>query len=472
MSYNENIEIIGSFSLSSSKVPLYEIGDLSSFRVQFIKSEGSLNNYISAKACILTASGIKVFAISFIDVNGKESTIVQIPLTGQTIDSLVKSINSYQDIVCEIVNASGFISTMLLEDTAFVDISGKWAYFNSSNIDINSAYTSLDNDLRFYLTSVEPISEQKNLTQSLGGFVSLSEVYKGLSLSDSLSIYDNVMYINTKSISYNFSILDLQKSEYLQINDEIIKINKWVGNVAYISERNVFDTPLRMHPKGSIVREIAKNNFFDANFGDNRKQYRCIAIKNNNKTDIAKNVKVFLNINSRNNLSIIRLAIEPPSSDYYSGISSSSGITAFSVSDLVGKFENNHFASAPLVFTSGSNTGQFRIVKSYNKTSGVLELDQRLPNAISVGDEFYIDTAPSQRIKSGTKLPVGSRVSAFFDANDRNNALSININRNRLSGFDLRPNEVVYIWVEREISESNDEFINNRFALSLVYNKI
>lgn len=469
---SEKVEIIGSFSLSSTKAPSYDVADLSSFKIQFIKLDTSLTNYISAKACILTANGIKVFAVSFKDINGSETTAIQIPLTGQTIDSLVKKINTYQDVVAEIVNSSGFVSTLLLDDTSFIDISGKWAYFNSSDIDINSVYTSLDSDIRFYLTSAESVAVQKNLTQSLGGFVSLSEVYNGFSLSEPLSIYDNVMSINTKSISYNFSIIDLQKSDYLQINDEIVKVGKWVGTVAYLQERNSFNTPLRMHPKGSIVREIAKNNFFDNNFGADRKQYRCIAVKNTNKNDVAKNMKVFFNIYSRNNLSNVRLAIESPLSDYYTNISSSTGITAFSVSNLVGKFDQNHFVSSPIVFTNGVNIGQIRIVKSYNPTSGILELDQRLPNPISIGDAFYIDTAPSQRIKSGTKKPSGSNISDFFDVNNKTNALSINVKGNRASGFDLRPDEVIYVWMERSIDESNDEFINNRFSLSILYNKV
>lgn len=48
----------------------------------------------------------------------------------------------------------------------------------------------------------------------------------------------------------------------------------------------------------------------------------------------------------------------------------------------------------------------------------------------------------------------------------------MNIGGNRLNGSDLRPNEVIYVWIERSISESNDEFINNRFSLSVKYSKV
>ena len=465
-------EFSGTFNLTSKTAPSYVGDSLSVFKIQFVKNETSITLFTSAKACILTANDIKVFAVVFKDENGVESTVIQIPLVGQTIDDLVALLNTYPDVSADVINSAGFTSTLILNDTAFIDISGKWAYFNSTNIDVNSVFSSLDQDIRFILTSAEPVAVQNNLVQSLGGYVSLSEVYDGLLLSDTMSIYDSTLYINPQSLGSRFSLVDLQKSEYIQINDEIMKIGKWVGNIAYISERNSFDTPLRMHPKNSIVREISKNDFFDTNFGADRKQYRCIAIKNINTSDVAKNMKVFFNVNSRNNLSKIRLAIEAPLSDYFAGAASTIGITAFAVTDLVGSFDSSYFVSAPIVFTSGKNIGQVRIVKSYNPTSGTIELDQRLPYTISIGDSFYIDTAPSQRTKSGTKAPTGSRVSAFYDAINTDSAISINIGGNRLNGSDLRPNEVIYVWIERSISESNDEFVNNRFSLSVKYSKV
>lgn len=472
MSVLDKPEFSGTYNLTSETVPSYVGDSLSAFKIQFVKDETSVTLFTSAKACVLTANDVKIFAVVFKNENGVESTVIQIPLVGQTIDDLVALLNTYPDISADVVNSAGFTSTLILSDTAFADISGKWAYFNSVNIDVNSVFSSLDQDIRFVLTSAEPVAIQNNLVQSLGGYVSVSEVYDGLLLADTMSIYDSVMYINPQSLSARFSLVDLQKSEYVQVNDEIMKISKWVGNIAYISERNSFDTPLRMHPKNSIVREISKNDFFDTHFGPDRKQYRCVAIKNINTSDVAKNMKVFFNVNSRNNLSRIRLAIEAPLSDYFAGTASTSGITAFTVTSLVGEFDSSHFVSAPLVFTSGQNIGQVRIVKSYNPTSGTIELDQRLPYTISVGDSFYIDTAPSQRTKSGTKAPSGSRVSAFYDVTNEDNAVSINVGGNRLSGSDLRPNEVVYVWIERSIAESNDEFPNNRFSLSVKYSKV
>lgn len=464
-------EISGIYNLTSSEKALYSSVDSSAIRIQFLKNENSITPFVSAKFCVITAEDVKILVGVFSDSLGVESTIIQIPLLGQSIADLVSSLNKYVDVFAESVNSFDYLSCSLLKDTAFTNASGSWVYFSAETFDINSSYSSLSLDIRYFLTSAEPVSSQNNLNQSLGGYVSTNEINRCASLLSSLSIYDKILYLD-KPISSGFSITELQKNNYVQINDEIIKISKWSGNVGYIEERNVYETSLRCHPKGSVVREIVKNNFFDMKFGDNKKQYRCIAVKNINNKDVAKNMKVFFKINSRNNLSSTRLAIEIPNSDYYSGVSSSSGITSFSVNSLVGKYKDNHFLSSPIVFTSGLNSGQKRLVKSFNRSSGIIEIDERLPNNISSGDNFYIDTAPSSRIKSGTKTPIGNNISNFFSASSEQDAVSINVSGLRESGSDLKPGEVIYIWVERELLPSNDEFLDNRFSVSLIYSKV
>lgn len=471
MSALDTPTIYGTFPLTANVSASYTSTDNSVIRMQFKRSTDSLTSFVSAKFCIVTANDVKVLAGVFAKEDGSTITLIQIPLLGQSIKDLVNTLNSYSDIVAEPVNSAGFIASDLLEDTAFIDASGKWVYFEASKVIRNNVYSTLNIDLKYMLTSTEPLMAQRNLTQSLGGYVSLSEVYRNVRLANPLSIYDNTIYIDQSSLSSTFTIKDLQKMEYLQIQDEIVKISKWLDYTAYLSERNVYNTPLRFHPKNSVIREISKNSFFDGALGTDLKQYRCIAIKNTNPTETAKNLKVFFKFPSRNNLSGLKIAIEAPTSDYYSGAVTSGGITAFAVADLVGKFTTDHYALAPISFTSGLNTAQSRVIKSYNPTSGTLVLDNRLPNPISEGDEFFIDTAPSQRVKSGTKAP-SAPCSSFYDATNEENALSINVQGNRSSGTDLLPNEVVYVWVERSIAESNDEFLNNRTSLSLIYSRV
>jgi hypothetical protein len=181
----------------------------------------------------------------------------------------------------------------LVEDTAFTTSNGSWVYFSCFSKDINSTYYQLGKDLRFYLTTAEPLSEQKNYNQSIGGFISTTQVCRGLLLKDSISIYEKILVVDENALSNDFSVIDMQKNEFLQINDEVVRIDKWIGLSAYVSERNVFATPLRMHSQGTVIRELIKNSFFDANFGTDRKQFRCLAIKNINSTNTAKDVNIF-----------------------------------------------------------------------------------------------------------------------------------------------------------------------------------
>lgn len=464
--------ISGNYSLTSTSAASYTLLQNSAMRIEYTRSANSTSTYISAKFCILTVEDIKVFAGVYTDENDNEVTLIQIPLVGQTITDLVTQINRYADTFAEVVNNLGFVNAATLSDTAFTVSNGSWIYFTAIDATANSVFAQLQSDLRFYLTSAEPLVEQKNLTQSVGGFVSNTQVCGGAILFESLSVYDKILVVSESSLSSDYTLLDLQKNKYLQINDEIVAVDKWVGLSAYLSHRNVFDTPLRMHPKGSIVREIIKNNFFDTNISTQSKQYRCLAIKNINSSNEVKDLRLYFNIGSRNNLSEIKVALEVPRSDYYSGISSTTGITSFSVYNLMNEYADDHFKGAPIKFTSGSNVNQTRIVKQFVGSTGTIVLDQRLPSNIAVGDNFYIDSSPSTRIKSSAAKPVSSAITEFFNPSAFDNSIPINIAGNRVGGNSLKPNEVIYVWFERSITAANDEYDNNRLALSLSFSRV
>ena len=470
MSNLNRVSISGTFPVSSTIPPSYFLTDFSALKIKFVVS--SATPFVSAVFGILKANGINIFVGLFTLTSGTEVTVIQIPLIGQSINDLVQKLNTYPGVIAESANSLNFVSSSLLIDTSFLNGTNKWVYFDSSSQSMNPIYSTLRNSIKFYRTTPEPISIQRNFGQCLGGFVSTNTLYNYASLSSPLSIYDNVINIDPLTFSDSLTLNRLNQSPYLQINDEIVRVNKWSGYTVYLLERNSFGTPLRFHPQNSLIKDLNKNDLFDSTLGEDGKQYRCIAIKNTNQTEIAKNLKVFFELPSRNNLSGMRLAIEAPKSDYYADSVLAGGITAFTVANLVGLFGQEHFVSAPIVFTSGSNKGQSRIVQSYNPTSGTIVIDTRLANPIVAGDTFYIDTSPCQRIKSGTKAPTTPAASAFFVAEGKDNAVSINVSANRLSGNDLYPNEVIYIWIERSISESNDQFLNNRAIVNLIYSKV
>lgn len=441
------------------------------FKVRFVKASNSVSSFVSAKFCIMTAEDVKIFVGVYKDTNNEEFTLIQIPLLGQSIQELVFDINKYQDTQAEVVNSSGYISSLQLQDTGLTSNSSVWLYFDVATKQINSTYRNLQKDLKYFLTSAEPYAEQNNSVQSLGGYVSKSEIYKVFSLSAPVSIYDSIISVSETSLSDNFSLVDLQKLEYLQINDEIVRVSKWSGLNAYLSERNVFDTGLRMHASGDLVREIKYNYFFDRNLSADYKQYRCLALKNDSETETIKNLRIFLNTPSRNNLSQIRIAIEEPKSNYYNSESSSNGVTAFAVNSLINAYPNDYFVDAPIIFQSGPNENQIRFVKSYIASSGTIVIDKRLPVNIAIGDKFFIDTAPAFRNKSAVKIPTGANISEFINPLQSLDGVSIGISQ-RVDGGDLLPKQVIYIWLERSILEINDEYYGNRFSLSAIYSRV
>lgn len=469
MSYLNRVKISGNFPVTSNNPPSYFLTADSVMRVEFIVNEET--PFESAQFGIIKAEGINVFVGLFTLSSGNQVTVIQIPLIGQSINDLVEKINSYPGVVAEVSNSFGFLSSSVFLETTLVNGTNRWVYFSGSDKNTNNVYSTLKNDIKFYRTTPEPVSIQRNLGQCLGGFVSTNTLYNYATISSPLSIYDNVINIDPATFSESSTINRLNQSPYLQINDEIVKVNSWSGYTVYVSERNAFGTPLRFHPQNSVIQDLNKNDLFDFGLGETGKQYRCIAIKNMNQTEIAKDLKVFFSLSSRNNLSEMKIAVECPKSDYYSGFVTGGGITAFSVTDLVGLFDEDHYAGCPLIFTTGLNKDQIRIIKSYNPTSGNIVLEERLPNNILPGDKFYIDTAPAERVKFGAKRP-SINVSDFYSAEGLSNAVSINVLGKRLSGKDLYPNEVIYIWIERTVFNTNDEFLNNRVVIDIRYSKV
>jgi hypothetical protein len=202
--------ISGNYDLTSTAVASYALLQDSAMRVQYARATNSTSTYISAKFCIITAEDIKVFAGVYTDENNNQVTLIQIPLVGQTISDLVTQINRYADTLAEVVNNLGFVNAATMSDTAFTVSNGSWVYFTAIDATANSVFAQLQSDLRFYLTSAEPLVEQKNITQSVGGFVSSTQVCGGAILYEPLSIYDKILVVSENSLSSDYTLLDLQ----------------------------------------------------------------------------------------------------------------------------------------------------------------------------------------------------------------------------------------------------------------------
>jgi len=464
-----------------------EVGDLDQYRAENTESEAVMrvsfsladaySPYLNARFSIQVEpnSNLKSFIGIFESDIGGAAPLIDVPLIGQSLFHLAESIRTFPNVTVEILGNNGLLNSLSLLPTPVQDGTENWSFFHKSDDspDPPDASQDLRHDIKFFYTSVEPALPQSNPSQSLGGYVSPTELYASSSLKFSVPFYETKLEMTSS---------DLTSFDIIQIRDELITIGKWDGTTAHVTERNAYGTPIRFHPEGAIVRGLTKNNFFNNVMSKENSQYRCIAIRNSSSTEIAKNVKVYFKLISRNNLSNVRFAIEIPRSEYHAGVISSSGSrTVFKDSSLAGLFSNNHYLKAPVTFQTGNNTSQTRVVVGYIGETGEFTLDENLPNLTQTGDKYVIDTSPAQRVSSGLvspKLVTGSvtdapfAISEFSSATFPVNGISINIDNKRKNGSNLHPNEVIYIWLERKIDDSNESFINNRSMVTLLYNRV
>ena len=453
-------------------------------RVAFSNNADQNSVYTEAYFSIQEGSGgRKVFYGWLRTINGDIANPIEIPLVqGMALIELADMISNIPGIVANVLNGYGLSDVTSLLRSGTFDGTNQWSYFFSNlNIEDINPIGNIDikPDIKYYLTSVEPNLPQANPSQSLGGFISPTEIETSTTLAREVIFRDMQIQCSDNSLnSYN----------YIQIQDEIIEVESWSGSTAIVANRNAFDTPLRVHFEGAVVRGLSKNSVFTFGFSTGRKQYRCIAIRNESNNLNAKKAKVYVKILSRNNKSRWNISIEIPRSEYKA--SSVTGGTLFSVVDssLAGNFLDNHYVTAPIVFTSGQNSGQFRIVTEYNGATGTFSFDEELPYPLSLGDTYYVDTAPSQRVPSGVTKPQivpnsNNNVTPPYLIEDFKNTdgfasgISIDVNDQRSTfgeriSADLGPKESIYVWVERELDDDNIGQENNRLALTLEFSKV
>lgn len=325
-------------------------------------------------------------------------------------------------------------------------------------------------DLKFYLTSVTPEVEQTIYSQSIGGYAATlpsdataSLVYPDTAISSDLDLYGEAITLTDVSDMANF--------QYLNINFEVIKVDP-ISTTSVTANQRGLNGVLNTHDasSGDLARGLFTNSIFNDAFNDDLRQYRCIAIKNNHATDTAYGLVAYFRQGSRNSGTKIRLAVEMPKSDYATGTATDGTQTQVTDSSYIGSFDDNHFEDALLRITSGANINQSRIILSFDSATGTFVLDSALPSTVVASVTFEIEPAPAQRLASGVVRPaVGSGLVSDFSLATRREAIEIDVSGSRDHGEDLLPNDVIYIWLERELSEDGEEFDANTAMLTVSY---
>jgi len=330
--------------------------------------------------------------------------------------------------------------------------------------------------LQLYLTSLEPDLNQTIYSQSIGGYVSNSSVYPETTVSSLIGLYDT-SFVLDMPLSGSWS--EWQGVEYININSEIVKVSPISnGNISVIQRG--FNNIINMHIEGDTARASSSKELFNDVFNDSYKQYRCIALKNiSSPSDpsgevIASDILVYLKQNSKDDNSIIRVALENPSHQYLSSRSTSWSAMQLVDTSLVGAgYNDNIFAESYLKITDGEAAGQGKIISSFDSSTGTFTFYNSFSIIYNynVNVEYEILPAPAQRIKTGTVEPdtTGENVIPFFAPDEKTTMKFISVG-SVIDISDLLSNGVMYIWLEREIQKGSEEFLNNSIELSIRYN--
>ncbi len=342
-------------------------------------------------------------------------------------------------------------------------------------------------NIKFYYTSLEPNMSQDIPSQSIGGYIGNTKVYPEAILGSTVSLYD------TSFILRNW--INLSGETIVSIGSEIMEVFSINNSNVSIKRRGV-NNVLNMHIDGDIVKGASLINVFNNVFNDNYKQYRCVTVKNEpddpliSPSSISEsnvyNMLIYLEQNSINIDTSLKIAIEKPKSDYLNSNSTSWSLSTLTDDSLIGIYNSELsggiFKDAYLKITSGPNNGQNRIISSFDEDTGVfvfydpfsVEFNSDLHNS-SVS--YIVEPSSSQRIKTGTLSPnTNTTYVSHWVTPTRNSPISLNIKGDTpdVSGVnedDLMINDLFYIWIERTIKKGSDPFLDNNIIIGLNYSE-
>ena len=322
--------------------------------------------------------------------------------------------------------------------------------------------------LKSYLTSLEPDMYQTVYSQSLGGYCSKSLLYKETTLQSTIGLYDTSISLDTPSDGWS----GWQNVEYINIGNEIIKVSPITNGTVSVVTRG-YNGLINMHIDGDEVMAVSASELFNNVFNDDRNQYRCIAIKNNSLTDTAFNFEAYIKQNSRNSNSSIKISLEKPESQYLDSTSTSWNSMQVIDISLIGLYPDNHFNSAYLKIKSGTAEGQGGIISSFDSSTGTFTFYSSFSSSFDflTNVDYEVLPSPAQRVKTGTIAPSTSdNILLPFVSNSSSSPIrfeSGNISSPVIC--DLLPNDIVYLWLERNVEKGSDGFIDNDVVINIKY---
>jgi len=315
-------------------------------------------------------------------------------------------------------------------------------------------------DLLFYLTSLEPGVSQTDVSASLGGYPSTSEVNPSALLSSNLSFAGATVTVSASG------------NGQLQIGAELLDVTG-SGTTKTIIGRGALGTDELFHSSGSRVFWVSKSNLFNASFNANQQQYRCIAVTNTNATDTFHNLKFYIKSASRSPASVIKFAVEVPSTELLNSTATRGSTISLVDESLIGDFADDYFKDCTVYIKDNSspNYNFSRVAASFDGSSGTFTFVTAFPSAISAGTAYRVENAPAQTIASGALSPAfgTNRVSSLSTAGTMTSAVGINVSGDRDNGNNLGPKETIYIWFERTAVNGVVSLTDNRVIFTASY---
>jgi hypothetical protein len=291
----------------------------------------------------------------------------------------------------------------------------------------------------FRYTSITESAAQNTPENSLGGYTSTNNIYDSASLTDNLNETSTLVPVSSLPVlSTGLSVIDTEIVKYSSVdssNYNLVNVSR--GMVPNIQFKGF------PHVKNEPVNYLTVANLFNPKFDTNYCQYRCLAIKN--KTNMSVNGVKFIVINDNFSNTTIDAGIESPKHNYLTGIITdvSSGLM-FSSSYFSGTYSDNYFSESLIRITSGTSSGNYAIISSYDDATGTFIVNEDL-GTILAGNTFEIEASPSQTVINQFTKPLlnNGRFAGFISeggSNEFNNIFS--------------QNEIIYLWIKRTIKKN------------------
>lgn len=311
-------------------------------------------------------------------------------------------------------------------------------------------------------TTLDPSTPQSTPANSLGGFVSLNQVYEETQLGDFLGSDETII-----SIIPTYDLDNVPSSGLVSIGPEVMKYtsidksdHKLLGVARNISPGYSFPSSLEPYPE--YVRFLDIDQLFNTNPTDSLVQYRCVAIINTGDPIYA--TKVFVRQNS---LSTVQMdvGIEIPEFDTISG--SHTGIAGTTIEDnltfVSTSVTSGKYDGGGIIITSGIYGTTYATIDSFTINAGTATITFEESITIAVGDSYRILPAPSGRIANETVTPTSTNFLGFLSESG-NNQVVLGDHGSEIQQFDL-----FYLWVRKTYIENADKSDNTGAIIMITF---